>query len=156
MDLKELKDGFGKLEKKYGLPCFKDLNENFEIDRIERETDTLIREVRKVMMDKIIGYTRFLEMMLNPSSAPPMFMMFLKDVTKEDKGVIEKVYKSYVELELKALKLEIDYDEKKESDMVKDISKTWNGMKKDMESVLGVMEKNWNMTSKKKEKSYFG
>ena len=156
MELKDLKEQYAKLQKKHSLPSFRELNDFFEIDRIDRECDNLLREIRKTMMDKVISYIRFLEMMLNPSSAPPMFMMFLKEVSSDDKDVMEKVYKGFIDLELSALKLEIDYNEEGEAEIINKILETWLGLREDMGTVLGVMERNWNSTSKKKEKSYFG
>jgi len=157
MELKDLKARYEKLSKKYKLPSFKELNECFEIDRIERDIDHVLREVRKVMMDKIIGYIRFIEMMINPAQAPPMFMIFVKTVSDTERKIIENVYKNFVELELTALKLEIDYSEEGEAKTIKDIFNVWNKVKPDMLKVLGVMEKNWNSSSsEKKEKGYFG
>ena len=57
MELKDLKKEYGKLEKKHKLPSFKEVNETFEIDKIENESDCLVREVRKIIMDKIINTT---------------------------------------------------------------------------------------------------
>ena len=157
MELKDLKARYEKLSKKYKLPSFKELNECFEIDRIERDVDNVLREVRKVMMDKIIGYIRFLEMMISPAQAPPMFMIFVKSVSDSERKTIENVYKNFVELELTALKLEIDYSEEGEAKSIKNIFNVWNKVRPDMRKVLGVMEKNWNSSSsEKKEKTYFG
>ena len=156
MELKELKSEYDKLVVKYKLPSFKELNEAFEIDRIERDTDCVLREVRKIMMDKIIGYVRFMEMMINPSQAPPMFMLFLKNVDGDERKTIEKVYKSFVELELHSLKLEIDYSEDEEAKAIKNILNIWNNTKGDLRASIGIMEKNWNSASVKKEKGYFG
>ena len=55
--LAEFKKEYEKLQKKYKLPVFDDLNRDFEIERVyERETDFPMREIRKVMMDKVLGY----------------------------------------------------------------------------------------------------
>jgi len=156
MELKDLKTSYEKLSKKHKIPSFRELNECFEIDRIERDTDSVLREVRKVMMDKIIGYIRFLEMMISPAQAPPMFMIFVKSVSDSERKTIENVYKNFVDLELTALKLEIDYSEEGEAKSIKDIFNVWNKIRPDMRKVLGVMEKNWNSASVKKEKGYFG
>jgi len=157
MELKDLKSEYEKLSGKYGLPSFKELNENFEIDRIERDTDCVPREIRKTMMDKIVGYIRFMEMMINPAQAPPMFMIFIKNISDSDRKIIEKVYKNFIELELKSLKLEIDYNEKSEVEAIKNILKIWHDTRPDLRTTIGIMEKNWNSGStKNKDKAYFG
>jgi len=156
MELKDLKSQYAKLVDKYGLPGFKELNEAFEIDRIDRDTDCILREVRKAIMDKIVGYIRFMEMMINPSQAPPMFLLFLKNVDDKEKKIIEMVYKNFVELELHSLKLEVDYSEEEEAKTIKRILKVWNETKLDLRGTIEIMEKNWNSSSTKKEKGYFG
>ena len=156
MELKDLKKEYIKLEKKYKLPGFNELNEGFEIDRIERDTDYILREIRKTMMDKIIGYKRFLEMMLAPSTAPPMFMIFIKEVRQDERAEVENVYKALVELELESFKREIGYSEKVEAEVVKKIYETWKGLKPKFGKIIGMMERNWRAASTKKERGYFG
>lgn len=156
MDLEELKKAYGAASEKYGTPGFKELNECFEIDRIERDTDCIVREVRKTMMDKIVGYIRFIEMVLNPAQAPPMFLSFVKQVGDEDKKSIQEVYKAFVELELKALRLEINYSEKNEAGVIDEIYRVWNAHKENLNEMIDMMDKNWNSSGTKKEKGYFG
>lgn len=156
MELKELKENYKVLEKKYKLPKFKDANNFFEIDRIENESDNLLRDVRKVMMEKVVNYIRFLEMMVYPMQAPPMFSFLIKEMTPEEKKNVESLYSSLVELEVFALKLEVEYVEKNEAEAIKKIHKTWSGLKDNLLSVFALMEKNWKKSSEKKEKSYFG
>jgi hypothetical protein len=156
MDLEGLKNEYKKLEKKHKLPGFKDVNDLFEIDRIERETDNLIRDVRKAMMDKVVNYIRFLEMIIYPVQAPPMFSFLVKEINSDERKNVEKVYASFIELELLSLKLEVEYSEKKEAEVVKKIFSTWSEAKNDLLSVFSLMEKNWKTAANKKEKSYFG
>ena len=157
MDLKELKKSYNDLSKKHKVPSFEKLNEYFEIDRIERDTDYILREVRKAMMEKIIGYVRFLEMILNPSQAPPMFIMFMKGITEKERGMVNDVYKSFIELELKSLKLEIDYSEEHEVETINLIFETWGEKRKVLKDIIGFFEKNWK-TEKidKKTRGYYG
>ena len=156
MDLEELKLKYAKLSEKYNFISFKELNEAFEIDRIERETDCVLREVRKTMMDKVVNYMRFLEMFIYPSQAPANFMFFIKEINSFEKKVIEKIYMEFVELELNSLRLEVGYSEKNEAEAIKKIYRVWNSLKKDLLSVFDFMERNWKSVSNKKEKTYFG
>ena len=70
MGLKELKKKYADLSKKYKLPNFVNLNEDFEVEKIERDTDLLLKAIRKVMMEKIVNSMSFLEMLLNPVNSP--------------------------------------------------------------------------------------
>lgn len=157
MELKDFKVEFKKIAKKHKIPSFDELNECFEIDRIERDTDFLLREVRKTMMEKVVSYIRFLEMMLNPAQAPPMFLMFIKTLKEEDVKNLQKVYEKFIEVELLALRLEVDYSEDGEAKSIQKIFDMWNLQKKDLGKILDVMERNWkSVGTEKKERGYFG
>ncbi len=156
MELADLKKQYELLAQKHTLPDFTEMNELFEIDRIDRETDTLIREVRKVMLEKIMSYIRFLEMMIHPASAPPMFLVFVKQITPEERKTMQAVYNACIELELAALKLEIEYDEQKEAALILATHTMWTAHTDNMHKIIGIMEKNWKGTAPKNGKSYFG
>src|SRR3989344_3720844 len=121
MELKDLKVNYGKVEAKYKLPSFKELNENFEIDKIDRESDTLLRVIRKVMMEKIVNSLGFLEMLLNPMNIPRMYLPFMKAMNFDDKKIIEKIYSEFSDLSMSSLESEVDYQEKMEAELIKKI-----------------------------------
>ena len=53
LTLEELKKEYEKLKKKHNLPIFKGMNEDFEIEKLqEKETELLLREVRRIMIEK--------------------------------------------------------------------------------------------------------
>jgi hypothetical protein len=51
VELSKIKKEYSVLEKKYDLPSFEELNQNFEIEKIEHESDCLIRVFRKMAID---------------------------------------------------------------------------------------------------------
>lgn len=119
MELNDLKNKYECVAKNYSLPGFDELNDEFEIERIDRESYTLLRFVRKVMMDKIVGYVRFIEMLINPSQAPFAFMHFSKGMTDVEIKILQGIYQKFIELELDGLKSEFDYSEKNEAESIK-------------------------------------
>ncbi len=155
MELKDLKTHYEKLETKYKLPSFKDLNESFEIDKIERESDTLLRVIRKVMMEKIVNSLGFLEMLLNPMSIPRMYMSFIKAMNVEDKKLIEKIYNDFSELSLGSLECEVDYSEKVEAELIKKVFKKWQELKPEFRKIFSKIKLPVNNNSTR-ERSYFG
>jgi len=155
MELDELKKAYSKLEKKYGLPSFKELNENFEIEKIERDTEILLRDVRKVMMEKVVNSLGFLEMFLNPINAPRMYLSYMKSMGAEEQGIVEKVYGMLAGLNILALEGEIDYSEKREADVIAEIFKVWISVKPEfMKLFAGMRKPNGDVV--RKERSYFG
>lgn len=155
MELKDFKKLYSLLQKKYHLPSFAYLNENFEIDKIEKDTDCILRIVRKVMMEKIVNSMGFLELLLNPSNSPRMYLAYARSLPPEDKKIIEEIYNALGNDSLRSIDLEIDYTEKKEAEVIKAVAKTWESIKPKFRKILANI-KIPTSTAVKKEKSYFG
>jgi hypothetical protein len=154
MNLKELKKKYAELTGKFKLPSFSELNENFEIEKIRRGEETLLRTVRKTMMEKIVNTMSFLEFLLNPINAPRVYLGYVKSMTQEDRREIDGVYGKLADIMLGALKLEIDYSEKGEAEMINTTLKIWNETKPGMRKIMVDIEK--PASFEKKERSYFG
>src|SRR3989344_2091526 len=129
MELKEIKKQYSVLAKKYQLPSFESINEDFEVDKIDRDTDCLLRMIRKVMAEKIINSANFLEMLMNPVNAPRMYITYVRSISIYDRKMIEEIYESLGKASLLSLDLEIDYSEKKEAETIKEIRKIWEEQK---------------------------
>ncbi|MEM4259403.1 MAG: hypothetical protein QXS38_01400 [Candidatus Pacearchaeota archaeon] len=155
MDLTDLKKRYAVLEKKYKLPDFKELNENFEIEKIRKGQETLLRTIRKTMMEKIINSMGFIETLINPINAPRIYLVYIKSMSSDDRKDIEKIYSSLSDLVIGSLGLEIDYEEEREAEMIKRIAKSWDSIKPLFRKIVKNMQKPVSSSSSK-EKSYFG
>lgn len=155
--LEKLKGDYEALRKKFNLPSFQQLNEEFEIERIaEHETDILLREVRKAITEKAIAFLRFLELMINPSSAPFFLLSIIKDFSISDKKLVEKIYRKLCEFEIKAIALDLKYNEKTEAEFIRESARKWQDLQDDLQELSTLINRAWNATSEKKERSYFG
>lgn len=154
MELKELKKEYTKLEKKYKLPKFGDLNRDFEVDKLEKNTDLLLRAIRKLMMEKIVNSMSFLEMLVNPVNAPRMYIPYIRTMTAEDKKTINKIYVELAGLTLSSLELEIESNEKNEAELIKKAFDVWQSTKTEFRTIIDDIKKPRNF--EKKERSYFG
>lgn len=155
MELKDFKVEYAKLQKKYSLPSFNDLNNDFEIDKLDKDTDFLLRDIRKKMLEKIVNSIGFLEMLVNPMNAPRMYIPYIKSMTSEDKDLIDKMYGVFADISLMSLELEIEDTEKKEVELINHMVKTWNSFRSDFYSLVVKMRKPID-NGAKKEKSYYG
>jgi hypothetical protein len=154
MKLEELKKNYSILEKKYKLPSFKELNEDFGIEILRKGEELLLRSVRKIMLEKIVNSLGFVEMLLNPVNAPRMYFVYLKSVSSEDKKDLDKIYSVLSDIVLASSKLEIEYSEKGEAEMITKIVKDWNSIKTAFIRIIERMQK--PVSTPTKEKSYFG
>ena len=155
--LDELKQDYEKFKKKYKLPSFQELNEEFDIEKVAaHETDCLLREIRKALMDKVIAYLRFIEMLLNPSNAPMFFLALVKGLTSNDKRILEKVYDKLGAFEIDVIELDCKYSEKEEASFICKIPKEWKGISEDVLKLVEILRRNWTQKSSKNHKGYFG
>lgn len=155
MELNELKEIYSEYEKKYKLPSFVKLNEHFEIEKIERESNIFLRVVRKTMMDKVVNSLSFLDMLLNPMNTPRVYLNYIKSMNGKDKELLDKVYNAFSELSLACLPLELEYSEKNEAEMINQIYIAWEKIRPEFLEILKRVHKP-EKGEARKEKSYFG
>ncbi len=155
--LEKVKRDYEVLRKKYSLPDFKKLNEDFCIEKAaESETETLIREVRKLIGDKIVNYMRFLENIINPVNAPMFIFSIIKILDTEEKKKLSDIYKDLMKREIKFIELDLEFNEKKEAEFIKSSYKFWQGIKKDLMNIMEKINKKWDDKSEVNSKGYFG
>ncbi len=155
--LEDLKKDYEVLKKKYNLPEFQKLNEEFDTEKVaEHETDCLLREIRKAVMDKVIAYLRFVEMLLNPSNVPIFFFALVKGLTPSDKRILERIYSRLGNFEIDVIELDCRYSEKDEAEFIKKIVREWKDIKEEMLKLVEVLRRNWDQKSRKSEKGYCG
>src|SRR3990167_8117664 len=114
MGINKLKEEYEKLQKKNKLPTFKELNEDFHIEKIaEAETEILIREVRKFVGDKLANYMRFVESLLNPVNVPMFVFSFIKLMDSDDKKRLSDIFKELMKKEVKFIEIDLEFNEEK-------------------------------------------
>ena len=155
MELSKFKEEYEKIAKKYKLPAFKELNNDFEIDKLDKENDNILRAIRKVMMEKIVNSMAFLDMLVNPINAPRMYLPYIRTMSIEDKKIIDNLYSALADLSLLSLDLEIDSKEQKEAELINIVFKKWDESKSGFRQIL-INIKSPKSFNNRKEKSYLG
>ena len=155
--LKKLKEDYLEIQKKYKLPSFEKLNEDFQIEKVaEVNTDHLIREVRKFMADKFSNYLRFIEMLLNPVNVPMFVFYFVKSLNAEDKTRLSESYKKLAKIEIDLIEADVQFSEQKEAEFIKESYKIWQEIKEDIIKMIDSVKNNWDTKIKPNDKGYFG
>lgn len=156
-NLLKLKNEFKKFKDLYDLPEFDKLNELFDIEEIDPDTDYFLRKIRRILSEKIAGYLRFVEVVLNPSSAPMFFFKHLKKLENEDRESLTKIHDLLGVFELRILKLDLDYSEDSEASFIKDCCDLFdNDMKEHVGLVIDRLSNGKNGVKKVIGASYFG
>lgn len=152
-----LKKEYEVLRKKYNLPSFKEMNEDFELEKLqERETETLAREIRRLMNEKNSAYLKFIEMFMNPSSSPMFIMALIKGIDSEGRNLLEELYSHIGRFEIISINLDNIYDEKKEADYIKKFFNEWQLIKPKFEKILKSVETSIDKKYEKSSKGYLG
>lgn len=155
--LEYVKNEYEKLAKKFDLPKFDKLVEDFDSDKIlEKEGEILIRDIRRTMNDKLSAYLHLFETLLNPSSPPLFVLTFLKNISDENRKLIKETYKELSKMQLTNMKLDTVYEEKNEAEFIQSSFNSWQNIKKKTYTLFGDFEKEFERNSETKEKSYFG
>jgi len=157
MGLKQLKIDYLALHKKYGLPSFQEMNEDFYIEKIaENETDILIREVRRMVGDRLMNYMRFIENLLSPVNVPMFVFPIIKLIGPEEKNKLSEIYKKLIQNEVKFVEIDLEFDEAGEAKFISESYKLWQEIKKELVKIFGKVEKNWGTKTEENSKGYFG
>lgn len=155
--LRNLKEDYRDIQEKYKLPSFKEMNEDFSIEKIsDSETEILIREVRRYVSDKLANYLRFVETLLNPSNVQMFVYSVIKSLSSEDKEKLKEIYKILSKKELDLIELDLDFSEQKEADFIKSSFESWVEIKKDLLRIVGNAKDNFDVKQETKTKDYFG
>jgi len=155
MELDELKKEYSDLEKNFELPSFDIMNNIFEIEKIDKESEILLKVIRKIMVDKVINSLGFVEMLMNPMNSPRIYHGYIKNMSKEDKEALEKIYEEFSMISIDSLEREIHYDEKEEAELIKKIFKIWSESTGKFKKILKNIKNNSD-NNEKKERNYFG
>lgn len=157
MGLSKLKDEYEKLQKKQKLPGFKEMNEAFYIEEIaDSETDILIRRIRIKVGDGLMRCSRFIESLLNPVNASMFSFSLIKMLTPEDKKTLSEIYKKLVKEEIKFIELDLDFDEEKEAEFIRESYGLWKEITKEIKGIFEKVEKNQDNKTEENSKGYFG
>jgi hypothetical protein len=156
LDIEKLKEKYQELKKRYSLPEFKFLNDNFEIENIDSESELILKAIRKHITEKIFFVLRSLEMFMNPQNAPLFVFNFLKSFTESEKDRIKQLYDKVSGYEIEAFGLEAGYEETKEAAFIKKSCEDWKGISEELTKIYSIMKVNHGKDSRKQEKSYFG
>jgi hypothetical protein len=154
MNVKELKKAYLEKCKKYSLPDFDKMNQDFDLEKIKRESYILLRGIRKIMTERISQSMSFLEMLMNPVNAPRMYFNYIKTIGVEEKKKLDDMHAKLVEATLISFECEMDYDEKEEAKAIKKTFDIWQELKPGFKEIFKKVRN--PVAFSKKDRGYFG
>lgn len=151
------KEDYKDVQKQFDLPNFEELNQDFQIEKIaDIETDYLLREIRKMMADKIGNYLRFIETLLNPSNVPMFVYTMIKNFENNDKELLSELYKKLAKIETNLVRLDLQYNEQAEAEFIKSNFTLWQEAKTSLIQLMDKVDEKWDNKTVNNGKNYFG
>ena len=134
-----MREEFEGLE--YDLPDFDLLIEDFDIEKVfEKESSYLLREIRKLIVEKLSAYLQLFETFMNPGSSPMFVYSVLRNISEEDRELIKDLYKRLSGYQLRAVRLDTVYDESKEAAFILEAFNDWQKLKHEVYGILERLE----------------
>lgn len=147
---------FEELKEKYSLPNFDNISEDFDIEKIpDKESAFLLREIRRVMNEKISAYLHLFETLINPSSPPIFVFSILRGLSEKDKISMKEIYKILSKTQIEIMKLDTIYKEKSEAKYILDTFNVWQELKLMIFGLIERFETNFEKDDSSKKSSYF-
>ena len=141
------------------LPDFKELNNQFEFSSIKdfpEDNNFLLRNIRRKINERLANLSRFIEEALNPNPNSVIGVTESKNFTVKDREKLRELLKNLMLIERKSLLLEIEFDNDKEIEFIKDSLNDWIKIKKDFKPFIKIMMDSWDTKEEKQTKHYFG
>jgi hypothetical protein len=83
-------------------------------------------------------------------------MIEVKSFNEEEKKKINDFYKKLMEFERESLSLDVNPDEKKDSEFINNLFRLWKKFKEEMIQVTKKMKESWHLEEKEQKDNYFG
>lgn len=154
-----LREEYDALAKKYKLPIYDELDENFELLYVGPVTEIKypLRFIRRRINDKLAFFCSLLQGLLQPNPGSLVNMQESEFLEKEEHKKIMKLLREFMFIERQSLLLDINPNEKDDAGFIKDTFKEWNSIKKEVEKIFVKIKDTWKKEiEKKKGESYFG
>ncbi len=143
-------EDYKELQKKYNLPTYKKLNDNFELDYIE-DPFFMLRSIRRRIHEKVVFFAKIFEKIIFPNQAAMIEMYESKFFSEKEKEELLQTYEELLELDRKALSLNITSTDINEAEYIRTTFKKWSVLIKKSQFIIQKLDKSW-----KQEKSNLG
>ncbi len=151
----DLTDTYKKLQGKYTLPSFADLDRSFDISGIDISSN-ILREIRKKIESRLDDIGGMLGSIIQPDAN-------IRDLhegrmfSEREKAKIFSLYRKFMIIRREVALLSIDTDEKKEAVFIQGAFSEWSIAKEELLSIGTKLRDSWKKeTSVREELGYLG
>jgi len=155
----DLQEEYEILRKKYNLPSYKELDEEYELLYFQSvlEIKYPLRFIRRRIIDKVNGFIHFFQNILHPINSNLISLEESSFLTEEEKQGVVHLVKNLLILERESLLLDIDHQEKKDAEFIQRAHKQWLGYKHNVLEYISKIKEGWKKeTRTNPDNHYFG
>jgi len=150
-----IKTKYGELQKKYNLPSYLDVNNDFEISSLEDEK-FLLRTIRRKIAEKAEAYAKIIEPVLMPESTQAS-LHECQLFTEEEKKELYNLFKKMMYFDRLSIEISINETDEKTANFINEFWKEWGSIKSELTNIIKKLKEGWTKEiSLKEEKSYLG
>ncbi|MAE42682.1 hypothetical protein CMO93_02835 [Candidatus Woesearchaeota archaeon] len=152
----DIEKEYSKLCKKYKLPKFKELDEEFEISSLEN-TNFLLSNILRKVGEKIEFYANLINDLLQPDTSSLSSMHEIRFFADKEKNNIYDLFKRLMKVHRNAIVLALEHDGKNQAKFLNDFLIEWLNIKKQLLVYVGKMKDSWDKeTTMEENLGYFG
>lgn len=151
----DIEKKYNEISGNHSLPGYEDLNREFEIYSVE-ESEFLLREIRKKIVEKIDDFLKVLEPVLQPETILSD-MHECRFFSDSDKREIFSTYKRLKFFEKMSFETSIDENDEKTAKFINSVFSEWSNLKQDVLEVILKLKDSWLQdTDIEEELGYMG
>lgn len=156
--MKDLKERYLVLQKKYKLPSFEDLNNEFELLSLPplEEIAKPLSFIRRRISDRIAWACNLLQTLLQPNLGSFITMYEAGLFDKTEKNTISQLLRDLMILERESLCIDMDGTEEQDAQYILSVMKVWPQHKKELRKISEKMKQGWREERKPTQSSYLG
>jgi hypothetical protein len=145
-----------KMQKKYSLPAWKDVDHVFEVSHLDKSTH-ILRDIRRRVTEKMDHYVKILEGIINPETTISG-LHECKYFNDDEKKQLFDLYRKLMAHMRQADMLTVLLDDKEEAVYINSLYKEWPSLQKELKAMLGKLKKCWveEEVSDQEKIGYFG
>jgi len=150
MPTNEIEKQYSELKKKFKLPEFKEIDNEFELSDLE-ETNFLLRAIMRRISEKLDFYSTVLEEVLQPDASNLYAMHETRYFDDEEKNSMYDLYKRLMSCSRHSIEISIEHNEKDEADFINNFFEEWKPTKADLLKFIKKMRVSWKTEANIKE-----
>ena len=154
--MNEIEKEYAKLSKKFKLPKFKEIDNEFEISTLESPS-FLIRDILRKIEDKLVFYIDIMGNLVHPDASSLSNMYEVRYFSDDEKNEVYDLFKKLMKIDRSIIESVLKNDEKEQAAFLSKFFKDWTEIKKELLKHIEKLKESWGKKSTiEEDTAYFG